>query len=995
MKFYQDKVEDDFGTDFKNQVSLPVLSRNDDIKLKFREMAAFAKKPSEAQKKANFKTPFADKASEPFLPVKSGKTFEYEGQDYEATKDLNDIYTLYALRKEYDEQKLSGKAKKRAHLNYTYVEDIEPWGKPRAWTMPVLNILRSTFKLNNFRLIQKEVVNAILEKKDVFCCMPTGGGKSLTFLVPAVYSSGFTLVFMPIISLIMDQMRKLDNLNIPYLSTTSREGEDSREVYTKLSRAIKDGETPYKVIFITPEKFSKSAAISSMLDDAYKKGMIDRAIIDEAHCVSGWGHEFRPDYLSLETLKNRFPQIQIVALTATATKMVREDVIDILKMKDALYFQSSFNRKNLRYCVLKKQKNCKGQLFEILRRYENMTGIIYCSTTKMCDEINATIHNDSNINISSLPYHGKMESADREMSLNLWLSGEVKVIVATIAFGMGVDKPDVRFVIHYQLSKSVENYYQESGRAGRDGKPADCILMYSPRDCGTYDYLISVNDLKESIKERNKFQLNQMQRYCEEVLVCRRRFQLLYFGQMASASDCSYMCDICVKYRNQQPIVKDFYQEVKNILTCFRDQNELHYDSEMTPTILGNLLSGSEKGWNSPVPTKLKGLLSKYRRADIESIVNSLVRNSILKIFLRDNKNSIYLTLAYEPMQFDLICRKEAMEKGQMHYMLPADDRWENVEVPFNYILDAVKDYDTASKVRIAINKPPEPAGYDRQLIMPKRKIEYEPDRVVHAPIMKDLSAEDNHQSMSDWGQQIKYIQETAPLKTKPSVHGIKIHLHDEFGYLQVAELHSYVVERLRILSFIHAFHNRESEAHLTDEILWNKILKTVAKYLPTGQEEYDGLAEAHRTDRFNRIEYYFYKECRATIDLLNIKKADFDSPLKLKDLIADAAYEKIIEPSKNLEVLERRMMTPKPSTFDDDQIEEELDEEALNEIEDLLKDSNKYSRQSDAVNIPDQYYSEDPNHDAHNVYDTPCYDNEAFDDEFDFCKQQTKIKRH
>ena len=296
--------------------------------------------------------------------------------------DLNDPYAVNSFRTEYENEVSKrmnhGSRKVLAPVDYTFVESLEEWEKKSVWDIPLKGVLKEKLKVENFRLIQRPVVNAVLSGKDVFCCMPTGGGKSLIFLASGLVREGFTVIIMPIISLIQDQMRKMEDLGIPYLSTTSREGVDSKEVYSKLSLAVRERTTNVKFLFTTPEKFSMGTAFKELLIKAYSFGMIQRFVIDEAHCVSGWGHEFRPDYLVLQTFKEVFPKCQILALTATATKMVREDVMRILKMDKPLYFQSSFNRTNLRYTVLRKTSRETDQLINLLELYRGMTGIIYC-----------------------------------------------------------------------------------------------------------------------------------------------------------------------------------------------------------------------------------------------------------------------------------------------------------------------------------------------------------------------------------------------------------------------------------------------------------------------------------------------------------------------------------------------------------------------------------------------------------------------------------------
>lgn len=926
MKYYRNEDDDDpFSSEFKQETQTMPREIRQDPKQMLRMAAEKAKKPLVFEKKNTFQPPLLQKNDLQVQPVRSFELLDYDGIDYNPDKDLNNIYTIYNLRKAYDEKKLQNSFKKRDKPNYTYVENLEEWGTTKSEFMGIYRLLKTTFNLQHFRLIQREVINAVLANRDVFCCMPTGGGKSLTYLLPAVQSNGFTVAFMPIISLIMDQMGKLDKLNIPYISTTTREGEDATECFTKLSRAVKEEKAGFKVLFTTPEKYSKSSALASLLETAYRKRMISRIVIDEAHCVSGWGHDFRPDYLALATLKDRFPGVQILALTATATKTVREDVMSILKMKDALYLQSSFNRRNLRYCVVKKQKDSRQQLFEILRRYENLTGIIYCATTKTCDELNSMILNDPQINISSLPYHAKMDAKDRENSLNMWLNGEVKVIIATIAFGMGIDKPDVRFVIHYQLSKSVENYYQESGRAGRDGLPADCVMMYSTRDAGTYDYLISKSEAKDSIKERNKFLLNQMQRYAEETLVCRRKFQLLYFGQLSSVEDCNNMCDICFRNSSIKQKVKDYYPEVKKILQVFKSEIPLHDDQNITPNVLGNLLKGSDSGWSTPLPTRLKGILGSFKRSEIDLIINSLVRNSFLKIYLRENQSSVYMTLAFDEVQFALINQLEAAHNGQLNYLLPADEVMGQERIPFGYIMEAVRLFQLDKGYQNS-SKPKDKVAYKQEYSMPKKN---EPKMTTTQQEDQDSSSKmmPVKSSITNWAQVTSksdrtFLEDGERVDKKP--------IDPEIGYFISYELYSAMVERLRLIAFMKFYGGYEGKENRADEKLWDLILKTVAKYLPTGQKEYDELAESHRTERYTNVEHYFYKECRQTIEMLDIRKADFESPLSMNAMFIEKAYEREIEPCKNLEVLEKKAATPIRSFEQESKLEKKIEEEAL-----------------------------------------------------------------
>lgn len=430
-----------------------------------------------------------------------------------------------------------------------YVEaDSSEWVTRRfPWDERLQEANFKVFGHAGFRQNQKAIINASKSGLDVFGCMPTGGGKSLVFQLPAVIEAGISIVVMPLISLIYDQIRQLEKLGIPVACFSAT---DSYQKQRDNLEAVfnRDDDSP-KLLFLTPEKLSRSNYMMSALEKVYKANLLNRIVVDEAHCVSQWGHDFRADYLELKKLRNTFPNVPMLALTATATEEVRIDIIKQLGMsRETQYFQSSFNRPNLVYEVLPKPKEdqfLRELSAMLIERFGGQSGIIYCSSVANCDRLSDSLNR---LGVSCATYHGKMADTARNRAQDSWMSGEKRVIVATIAFGMGINKPDVRFVIHVNFSKSVENYYQESGRAGRDGKLSYCVLFFSEVDRRTFDYFIN-NAEHDAARIRNQLRnISEMIRFCTEDFSCRRQFLLGYFGEKFDPADCNRRCDNC--YRN-------------------------------------------------------------------------------------------------------------------------------------------------------------------------------------------------------------------------------------------------------------------------------------------------------------------------------------------------------------------------------------------------------------------------------------------------------------
>ncbi|MCK9378103.1 MAG: DNA helicase RecQ [Syntrophobacterales bacterium] len=393
----------------------------------------------------------------------------------------------------------------------------------------MLNFLKTHFGFDQFRPWQAEIIRHVIAQKDAFVLMPTGGGKSLCFQFPALKMPGVTLVISPLIALMKDQVDALQANGIPaaFINSTLTRAEIDQIQTDALKGRI-------KILYAAPERL-----ILPEFQLFLKQITVSLLAIDEAHCISEWGHDFRPEYRNLKMLRNLFPHVPALALTATATQKVREDIIGQLNLEKAKIFISSFNRPNLTYAVLP-QKNSYGQLINIFRDHPDQAAIVYCFSRKDTESLAEQLCEEG---FKALPYHAGLESETRRTNQEKFIRDEVQIIVATIAFGMGIDKPDVRLVIHYHLPKSIEGYYQETGRAGRDGLPSDCILFYSYADTMKQQFFIRQIE-NERLRQNASQKLDQMVQYCE-LATCRRSHLLAYFGEDHQPEICGG-CDICL-----------------------------------------------------------------------------------------------------------------------------------------------------------------------------------------------------------------------------------------------------------------------------------------------------------------------------------------------------------------------------------------------------------------------------------------------------------------
>ncbi len=393
-----------------------------------------------------------------------------------------------------------------------------------------LAILKSRFGYDSFLPLQEEVIDNVLARRDSLVLMPTGGGKSLCYQLPALVFSGTTLVVSPLIALMKDQV---DTLNANGIAArfinSSLPGSEIRQVHTQ----VQQGRA--KILYLAPERLALPGFLRFLqsLD-------LSLIAIDEAHCISEWGHQFRPDYRNLRQFRQAFPSVPVVALTATATEQVRQDIIDQLDLQQARVFLSSFNRANLTYSVRPKDKSW-GTLLSLLRQGRNQPAIIYCFSRR---ETEGLAHDLRAEGLSAWAYHAGLDPAVRRRTQEDFVRDRLPIIVATIAFGMGIDKPDIRLVVHYSLPKSLEGYYQETGRAGRDGLPSQCVLFFSLSDKMNQDYFINqIEDESEQETARDK--LTKMVEFAQ-LPICRRRFILEYFGELWTEENCGG-CDVCLQ----------------------------------------------------------------------------------------------------------------------------------------------------------------------------------------------------------------------------------------------------------------------------------------------------------------------------------------------------------------------------------------------------------------------------------------------------------------
>lgn len=409
-------------------------------------------------------------------------------------------------------------------------------------------LLQRHFGHSSFRGRQLEAIEAVLSGQDCFCLMPTGGGKSMCYAIPALAKPGIVLVVCPLIALMENQVSALKAQKIAAEHLSSSQG---AKVKAKIYEQLESGRPSLRLLYVTPELIATPGFITR-IKKLHGRGLLSLIAVDEAHCISSWGHDFRPSYRKLSALRTHLPDVPILALTATAAKKVQDDVVKSLALHNPQIFISSFNRPNIYYEVRYKDllKNAYEDLRNLIKSNPDDCCIVYCHSRATCDDVGLRLSQDK---ISSRVYHAGLAAKARSEALEEWTSGKVPVVIATVAFGMGIDRKDVRMVCHYNVPKSLEGFYQESGRAGRDGKPARSVIYYGLEDKGLMEFLARKPDpgqkAREKVDAENQVKKNveafsQMVQFCEEAR-CRRQRVLAHFGEHVSTALCAKTCDSC------------------------------------------------------------------------------------------------------------------------------------------------------------------------------------------------------------------------------------------------------------------------------------------------------------------------------------------------------------------------------------------------------------------------------------------------------------------
>jgi ATP-dependent DNA helicase RecQ len=430
------------------------------------------------------------------------------------------------------------------------------------------SILKEIFGYDSFRPLQGEVIENVLAHRDTLAVMPTGGGKSLCYQIPALLMDGLCVVVSPLISLMKDQVEQLQAVGIPAVFLNSSL---EFEQYQENMQSVRSGRV--RLLYVAPETL-----LAPRILDLLSKVNLDILTIDEAHCISEWGHDFRPEYRQLAGLRSRFPNTVCLALTATATARVRTDIKNSLGFAQSNEFVASFDRKNL-FIEVQPKRDAPSQVVHFLDKFKQQSGIIYCFSRRQVDELAFFLEQRG---YSVRAYHAGLEDLDRRRNQEAFIRDDAQIIVATIAFGMGINKPDVRFVVHYDLPRSIEGYYQEIGRAGRDGLPAHCLLLYSYSDVAKLKYFVDQkNDLERQVALQH---LDAMVRFAEDEVNCRRIPLLKYFGESYNAPNCK-ACDNCTA---ASPPLEDVTIHAHKFLSCVRHTGERFGAAYISDVLLGS-----------------------------------------------------------------------------------------------------------------------------------------------------------------------------------------------------------------------------------------------------------------------------------------------------------------------------------------------------------------------------------------------------------------------
>ena len=468
-------------------------------------------------------------------------------------------------------------------------------------------VLEQVFGFKSFRPQQEKIITSIITGRDNFVLMPTGSGKSLCYQIPAILGEGVGIVVSPLISLMQDQVDSLNSNGIAcafYNSALS--SQQAKQVLAKLHN------NKLQLLYMAPERLMMESFLERLCDIN-----ISLFAVDEAHCISQWGPDFRPEYKLLGQLRHLFPDIPMMALTATADKATRTDILQSLHLKNPDIHIASFNRPNIRYTVIEKH-NPNQQLLKYLQTHENESGIIYCSTRQRTEDIAAKLQQNG---FNAKPYHAGLASNERQQTQNAFQRDDIQIVVATVAFGMGIDKPNVRFVVHYDLPKNIESYYQETGRAGRDNLPSEALFLYGLADIARVRYLLEkTND--ETLKRVELHKLNAMIAFAE-AQTCRRQVLLNYFSEHI-AQDCNN-CDICLN----PPKTFDGTNAAQKALSCVYRVNQ-RFGITHVIDVLRGVDNERMRSWNHN-QLSTYGIGKDHHRDEWYSIFRQLIHQGYLE----------------------------------------------------------------------------------------------------------------------------------------------------------------------------------------------------------------------------------------------------------------------------------------------------------------------------------------------------------------------------
>ena len=506
--------------------------------------------------------------------------------------------------------------------------------------------LKKYFGFTKFKGQQEEIIKQLLDGKDIFVLMPTGGGKSLCYQLPALICDGTAIVVSPLIALMKNQVDAVNGLSnkegVAHVLNSSLNKTQTKQVFDD----IKGGKT--KLLYVAPESLIKEEYMEFLRDVE-----ISFVAIDEAHCISEWGHDFRPEYRNLKTIIDKIADVPVIALTATATPKVQDDIQKTLGMSNALVFKESFNRPNLFYEVRPKV-NIDKEIVRFINQHKGKSGIVYCLSRRKVEEFAQLLQVNG---INALPYHAGLDQKTRVANQDKFLMEEADIIVATIAFGMGIDKPDVRFVIHYDIPKSLESYYQETGRAGRDGGEGICLAFYDPKDIEKLEKFLAQKPVSE--REIGLQLLNEVVGYVETSM-SRRQYILYYFGEIFDPikGDGALMCDNSVN----PPTLKDATEELKIVLNLVKDLEEKFRTKDLISVIVGK---------ENPVTKSYKLENNKHfgvGKNKPENFWKSIIRQATVQNFLQKDIET------YGVLKFTEKGQK-IIDGGKIETFLIAEDR--------------------------------------------------------------------------------------------------------------------------------------------------------------------------------------------------------------------------------------------------------------------------------------------------------------------------------